>query len=192
MTRCWSAGRAGRDQTTLPVLCPGSAWLLVVLIAALRRSVLCRAGHRCCALYQALRADAVRLPRARTAGASVLIITRVRRGNGVAVQLVVECRKRGIEPILRTPRRRDLSELAEDAVRRGADLLAWRGGDWIAARVASGRGPGPTWDLRGAFPWPAPATHFASPSIWDWTGRPWWERSRLTRTRGNGTSIWPG
>lgn len=51
-------------------------------------------------------------------------------------QLVTECRKRGIEPLLLEPGD-DLRELAEDAVRRGADVLGMAGGDGSQALVAS-------------------------------------------------------
>jgi diacylglycerol kinase family enzyme len=51
-------------------------------------------------------------------------------------QLATECRKRGIEPVLLEPGD-DLRELAEDAARRGADVLGMAGGDGSQALVAS-------------------------------------------------------
>ena len=86
---------------------------------------------------QALRADAARLARAGPPEHPVLIMN-PRSGGGKAerFQLVVECRKRGIEPILLEPGD-DLRELAEDAVRRGADVLGMAGGDGSQALVAS-------------------------------------------------------
>ena len=115
----------------------GIRWLLVVLIAALATGSVLAARHALRRTDQALRADAVRLPRARQPEHPVLIMN-PRSGGGKVerYQLVVECRKRGIEPILLKPGD-DLRELAEDAVRRGADVLGMAGGDGSQALVAS-------------------------------------------------------
>jgi diacylglycerol kinase family enzyme len=86
---------------------------------------------------QALRADSARLARAGPPEHPVLIMN-PKSGGGKAerFQLATECRKRGIEPVLLEPGD-DLRELAEDAVRRGADVLGMAGGDGSQALVAS-------------------------------------------------------
>ncbi len=86
---------------------------------------------------QALRADSARLARAGQPEHPVLIMN-PKSGGGKAerFQLATECRKRGIEPVLLRPGD-DLRELAEDAVRRGADVLGMAGGDGSQALVAS-------------------------------------------------------
>jgi diacylglycerol kinase family enzyme len=57
-------------------------------------------------------------------------------GKAERFKLVDLCRDRGIEPIVLHPGD-DLRQLAEDAVRRGADLLGMAGGDGSQALVAS-------------------------------------------------------
>ena len=57
-------------------------------------------------------------------------------GKAERFELVDLCRDRGIEPIVLHPGD-DLRQLAEDAVRRGADLLGMAGGDGSQALVAS-------------------------------------------------------
>ena len=164
----------------------GIRWLLVVLIAALAAGSVLAARHALRRTDQALRADAARLARARPPEHPVLIMN-PRSGGGKVerFQLVVECRKRGIEPILLEPGD-DLRELAEDAVAAARTCWAWRAG--MARRRWSPRSrPGPAWTTC-AFR-PAPAT--TSPSTWAWTGPTWWGRSMPTRTRWNSTSTWP-
>ncbi len=67
-----------------------------------------------------------------------MLIMNPKSGGGKAerFQLATECRKRGIEPVLLRPGD-DLRQLAEDAVRRGADVLGMAGGDGSQALVAS-------------------------------------------------------
>ena len=115
----------------------GIRWFLVVLIAALAAGSVLAARYALRRTDRALRADAARLPRARQPEHPVLIMN-PRSGGGKVerFQLVLECRKRGIEPILLEPGD-DLRELAEDAVRRGADVLGMAGGDGSQALVAS-------------------------------------------------------
>ena len=115
----------------------GIRWFLVVLIAVLAAGSVLAARYALRRTDRALRAGAARLPRARQPEHPVLIMN-PRSGGGKVerFQLVVECRKRGIEPILLEPGD-DLRELAEDAVRRGADVLGMAGGDGSQALVAS-------------------------------------------------------
>jgi diacylglycerol kinase family enzyme len=115
----------------------GIRWYLVVLIAALAAGSVLAARHALRRTDQALRADAARLARAGQPEHPVLIMNPKSGGGKVErFQLVLECRKRGIEPILLKPGD-DLRELAEDAVRRGADVLGMAGGDGSQALVAS-------------------------------------------------------
>ena len=67
-----------------------------------------------------------------------VLLMNLRSGGGKAerFQLVERCRERGIEPVVLTPGV-DLRELAEDAVRRGADVIGMAGGDGSQALVAS-------------------------------------------------------
>ena len=112
-------------------------WPLLLLIAVLAGLSVVTARHALRRTDQALRADSARLARARRPEHPVLIMN-PKSGGGKAerFQLVLECRKRGIEPVLLEPGD-DLRELAEDAVRRGADVLGMAGGDGSQALVAS-------------------------------------------------------
>ena len=67
-----------------------------------------------------------------------VLLLNLRSGGGKAerFELVERCRERGIESVVLTPGD-DLLELAEDAVRRGADVLGMAGGDGSQALVAS-------------------------------------------------------
>ncbi len=67
-----------------------------------------------------------------------ILLMNLRSGGGKAerFQLVERCRERGIEPVVLT-QGVDLLELAEDAVRRGADVIGMAGGDGSQALVAS-------------------------------------------------------
>jgi diacylglycerol kinase family enzyme len=67
-----------------------------------------------------------------------VLIMNPKSGGGKAerFQLADECRKRGIEPVVLRPGD-DLLQLAEDAVRRGADVIGMAGGDGSQALVAS-------------------------------------------------------
>ena len=67
-----------------------------------------------------------------------VLLMNLRSGGGKAERfhLVERCRERGIEPVVLTPGV-DLRELAEDAVRRGADVIGMAGGDGSQALVAS-------------------------------------------------------
>jgi diacylglycerol kinase family enzyme len=67
-----------------------------------------------------------------------VVIMNPKSGGGKAVKfaLAQECQRRGIEPVVLEPGD-DLLELAEDAVRRGADCLGMAGGDGSQALVAS-------------------------------------------------------
>jgi diacylglycerol kinase family enzyme len=115
----------------------GINWLLLLLIAALAGVSVLAARHALRRTDQALRADARRLPRARQPEHPVLIMNPKSGGGKVErFHLVAECRQRGIEPVLLQPGD-DLRELAEDAVRRGADVLGMAGGDGSQALVAS-------------------------------------------------------
>jgi diacylglycerol kinase family enzyme len=115
----------------------GIRWLLLLLIAVLAGLSVLAARYALRRTDQALRADSARLARARPPEHPVLIMN-PRSGGGKAerFQLATECRKRGIEPVLLEPGD-DLRELAEDAVRRGADVLGMAGGDGSQALVAS-------------------------------------------------------
>jgi len=115
----------------------GIRWLLLLLIAVLAGLSVAAARHALRRTDQALRADSARLARPRPAEHPVLIMN-PRSGGGKAerFQLATECRRRGIEPVLLEPGD-DLRELAEDAVRRGADVLGMAGGDGSQALVAS-------------------------------------------------------
>ena len=115
----------------------GIRWLLLLLIAVLASLSVAAARHALRRTDQALRADSARLARPRPAEHPVLIMN-PRSGGGKAerFQLATECRRRGIEPVLLEPGD-DLRELAEDAVRRGADVLGMAGGDGSQALVAS-------------------------------------------------------
>jgi diacylglycerol kinase family enzyme len=67
----------------------------------------------------------------------VLIMNRWSGGGKVErFELVEECEKRGIEPVM-LERGDDLLQLAEDAVARGADVIGMAGGDGSQALVAS-------------------------------------------------------
>lgn len=115
----------------------GINWLLLLLMAALAGVSVLAARHALRRTDQALRADARRLPRARQPEHPVLIMNPKSGGGKVErFHLVAECRRRGIEPVLLQPGD-DLRELAEDAVRRGADVLGMAGGDGSQALVAS-------------------------------------------------------
>jgi diacylglycerol kinase family enzyme len=115
----------------------GINWLLLLLIAVLAGVSVVAARHALRRTDQALRADSARLARAGPPEHPVLIMN-PKSGGGKAerFQLATECRKRGIEPVLLEPGD-DLRELAEDAVRRGADVLGMAGGDGSQALVAS-------------------------------------------------------
>ena len=67
-----------------------------------------------------------------------VLLMNLRSGGGKAERfdLVGQCLRRGIEPVVLTPGS-DLLELAQDAVRRGADLIGMAGGDGSQALVAS-------------------------------------------------------
>jgi diacylglycerol kinase family enzyme len=67
-----------------------------------------------------------------------VLLINLRSGGGKAERfdLVEQCHRRGIEPIVLTPGS-DLLELAKDALRRGADLIGMAGGDGSQALVAS-------------------------------------------------------
>jgi diacylglycerol kinase family enzyme len=112
-------------------------WPLLLLIAVLAGLSVLAARHALRRTDQALRADAARAARARRPEHPVLIMN-PKSGGGKAgrFQLAAECRNRGIEPVLLEPGD-DLQELAEDAVRRGADVLGMAGGDGSQALVAS-------------------------------------------------------
>jgi len=115
----------------------GINWPLLLLIAVLAGVSVVAARHALRRTDQALRADSARLARAGQPAHPVLIMN-PKSGGGKAerFQLATECRKRGIEPVLLRPGD-DLRELAEDAVRRGADVLGMAGGDGSQALVAS-------------------------------------------------------
>jgi diacylglycerol kinase family enzyme len=70
--------------------------------------------------------------------AHAVLLMNPRSGGGKAEKFELErrCRERGIEPVVLTPGS-DLLALAEDAVRRGADVLGMAGGDGSQALVAS-------------------------------------------------------
>jgi diacylglycerol kinase family enzyme len=112
-------------------------WPLLLLIAVLAGASVVAARHALRRTDQALRSDVAGLARAGPPAHPVLIMN-PRSGGGKVerFELVVECRKRGIEPVLLEPGD-DLRELAEDAVRRGADVLGMAGGDGSQALVAS-------------------------------------------------------
>lgn len=67
-----------------------------------------------------------------------VLIMNPRSGGGKADRFDLEgrCRERGIEPVVLTPGS-DLLAIAEDAVRRGADVIGMAGGDGSQALVAS-------------------------------------------------------
>jgi diacylglycerol kinase family enzyme len=112
-------------------------WPLLLLIAGLAGVSVLAARHALRRTDQALRADSARLARARPPEHPVLIMNPKSGGGKVErFQLATECRKRGIEPVLLEPGD-DLRELAEDAARRGADVLGMAGGDGSQALVAS-------------------------------------------------------
>ena len=115
----------------------GINWPLLLLIAVLAGVSVVAARHALRRTDQALRADSARLALAGQPEHPVLIMN-PKSGGGKAerFQLATECRKRGIEPVLLRPGD-DLRELAEDAVRRGADVLGMAGGDGSQALVAS-------------------------------------------------------
>jgi diacylglycerol kinase family enzyme len=112
-------------------------WPLLLLIAVLAGVSVVAARHALRRTDQALRSDVAGLTRAGAPAHPVLIMN-PRSGGGKVerFELVIECRKRGIEPVLLEPGD-DLRELAEDAVRRGADVLGMAGGDGSQALVAS-------------------------------------------------------
>ena len=115
----------------------GINWPLLLLIAVLAGLSVVAARHALRRTDQALRADSARLARAGQPKHPVLIMN-PKSGGGKAerFQLATECRKRGIEPVLLEPGD-DLRKLAEDAVRRGTDVLGMAGGDGSQALVAS-------------------------------------------------------
>jgi diacylglycerol kinase family enzyme len=115
----------------------GINWPLLLLIAVLAGLSVVGARHALRRTDQALRSGSAGQDRARRAEHPVLIMN-PKSGGGKAerFQLAAECRKRGIEPVLLEPGD-DLRELAEDAVRRGADVLGMAGGDGSQALVAS-------------------------------------------------------
>jgi diacylglycerol kinase family enzyme len=84
-----------------------------------------------------LRADAAHFIRAARPAHPVLIMNPKSGGGKVdRFDLVEECKKRGIEPLVLHPGD-DLLQLAEDAVARGADVIGMAGGDGSQALVAS-------------------------------------------------------
>lgn len=115
----------------------GIHWPLLLLIAVLAGVSVVAARHALRRTDQALRSGSASLHRASPAEHPVLIMN-PKSGGGKAerFQLATECRKRGIEPVLLEPGD-DLRELAEAAVRRGADVLGMAGGDGSQALVAS-------------------------------------------------------
>jgi diacylglycerol kinase family enzyme len=86
---------------------------------------------------RALGRAAQRLPAAPAPRQPVLILN-LKSGGGKAqrFRLAEECQKRGIEPVVLQPGD-DLLWLAEDAVRRGADVIGMAGGDGSQALVAA-------------------------------------------------------
>ncbi len=112
-------------------------WPLLLLIAVLAGVSVVAARHALRRTDRALRSDAAGLTRPGPPAHPVLIMN-PRSGGGKVERfgLVIECRKRGIEPVLLEPGD-DLRELAEAAVRRGADVLGMAGGDGSQALVAS-------------------------------------------------------
>ena len=109
---------------------------LVVVVALLAASVLL-------ARY-ALRRDAAALKAQAVPGTPVgparqgVLIMNLKSGGGKAERfdLVDECRRRGIEPVV-LQRGDDMLELAQHAIDRGADVIGMAGGDGSQALVAS-------------------------------------------------------
>ena len=111
-------------------------WRVLVIIALSVLSVWSAryALHRS---VRRLRADQAQAAVAARPRHPVLIMN-PKSGGGKAERfhLADECRKRGIEPVVLRPGD-DLLQLAEDAVRRGADVIGMAGGDGSQALVAS-------------------------------------------------------
>lgn len=116
---------------TRPLVITGTIALAVVGSAAARYAL-----HR---TTRALKSAPVAGTPAPPAQHPVLLMNPKSGGGKVErFNLVEECRKRGIEPIvLDFARGDDLVQLAEDAVTRGADVLGMAGGDGSQALVAT-------------------------------------------------------
>ncbi len=112
-------------------------WPLLVLIVVLSGASVAAARQALGRTDQHARAAAAQLAKGPRPQRGVLIMN-PKSGGGKAVKfaLASECRRRGIEPVVLEPGD-DLLELAEDAVRRGADCLGMAGGDGSQALVAS-------------------------------------------------------
>ncbi len=110
------------------------AWITVVLLAALSVAA---ARYALRKHTSALRDRAESRPAVPPAEHAVLIMN-PKSGGGKAerFQLVEECRRRGIEPVV-LERGDDLVQLAEDAIARGADVIGMAGGDGSQALVAT-------------------------------------------------------
>ncbi len=112
-------------------------WLLLLVIAVLAALSVLAARHALGRTERALRARSMQAKGAHRAEHPVLILN-PKSGGGKAerFKLAEECHRRGIRPVLLTPGD-DLRELAEDAVRQGADAIGMAGGDGSQALVAS-------------------------------------------------------
>jgi diacylglycerol kinase family enzyme len=112
-------------------------WENVVAVIALMAVSVAAARYALHRNTRALMANARRTPPAPPAQRPVLIMN-LKSGGGKAERfhLVDECRRRGIEPIVLQPGD-DLSDLAENAIARGADVIGMAGGDGSQALVAT-------------------------------------------------------
>ena len=138
-----SAGRAvavavtiGAAAAVVAVLIAGNALRVVVSLALLGVAVVL--GR------YALSRDVPTLKRSATVGRPAVparhgvLIMNLRSGGGKAERfdLVEECRRRGLEPVVLEPGD-DLLRLARDAIDGGADVIGMAGGDGSQALVAS-------------------------------------------------------
>ncbi len=111
------------------------ALLVVAIVLVVASSALGRyALHRDAATLKAAPTPGTPVPAAR----QPVLIMNLKSGGGKAEQfdLVGECERRGIEPVVLQPGD-DLLELARSAVERGADVIGMAGGDGSQALVAS-------------------------------------------------------
>ena len=158
----------------------------VVLIVVLGGASVLAAKYALERTRRQLRANMAHLAAAGSPAHPVLIMN-LKSGGGKAERfhLAEECRKRGIEPVVLRPED-DLLQLAEDAIARGADVMAWRAA--TAPRRRSPRSPRGMISRTCAYP-RAPGTISRSTS--GWIATTWWARLTRSRTGWSAGSTWP-
>jgi diacylglycerol kinase family enzyme len=144
----YAVSRRGTVRLVALVVAVAAVAVFVVVMLATNSLRLLVVGLVLAAASGACARVALRPPAAPSGGSAVgsaaarpahaVLLMNPRSGGGKAEKFELErrCRERGIEPVVLTPGS-DLLALAEDAVRRGADVLGMAGGDGSQALVAS-------------------------------------------------------